>query len=191
VRSAAPIEGQLSFGVLLEEPVPTEPSETAESVAPVEPPADPVATSATSTIPTTSQDAPAAATPLPTDEAERTTSGAADERADPQDWHAILDFERGWTGSPSAKQRAVRDRFGIGSARYHQLLDRALERPEALVYDPALVGRLRRVRDTRRRKRFAQRLEVDPPDETPTHGQGDRREGRPTDPDAGQGGGDG
>ena len=154
MRSAAPIEGQLSFGVLLDEPSPTEPPEPAEPPEP--PPTQTVATS-------TSTSAGEAAEPAPT---------PADGRADPQDWHAILDFEREWTGSPSAKQRAVRDRFGIGSARYHQLLDRALERPEALVYDPALVGRLRRVRDTRRRKRFAERLDVDPPEEAPGQGGG-------------------
>ncbi len=75
------------------------------------------------------------------------------------DWRAVLDFERDWSGTTVAKQRAVRERFAVSSARYHQLLDRALELPEALAYDPALVGRLRRVREVRRRKRFAARVE--------------------------------
>jgi hypothetical protein len=75
-------------------------------------------------------------------------------------WRAVLDFERGWSGSLSAKQRAVRDRFGVTSARYHQVLDRALELPDALTYDPALVGRLRRIRETRRSKRFARRVDA-------------------------------
>jgi hypothetical protein len=74
------------------------------------------------------------------------------------DWREVLDFERGpWSG-PAEKQRAIRKRFGLSSARYHQALDRVLERPEALEYDPMLVRRLRRLREARRAKRFAQRL---------------------------------
>ena len=180
MRSAAPIEGQLSFGVLLEEPVTEEPSEPEEGpsrqevAAPARPPPE-----------------PRAALPALSDDAAERAPAPADERADPQDWRAILDFERGWTGSPGAKQRAVRDRFGIGSARYHQLLDRALERPEALVYDPALVGRLRRVRDTRRRKRFAEPLQVDPPVDASTERRADVTGDRPAGPATGQGGGGG
>ena len=175
MRSAAPIEGQLSFGVLLEEPAPPESSESSESSETPRRGEPATKDVAIATVPP--PEAPSAPPALTDDVTEDIPH--TELRADPQDWHAILDFERGWTGSPSAKQRAVRDRFGIGSARYHQLLDRALERPEALVYDPALVGRLRRVRETRRRKRFAERLEVDPP--------GDRHGDRPT----GQGGGSG
>ena len=76
------------------------------------------------------------------------------------DWRLVLDFERGWAGPLTAKQRAIRDSFGLSSARYHQLLDRALELPEALEHDPALVGRLRRLREARRGKRFARRVQV-------------------------------
>ncbi len=79
-----------------------------------------------------------------------------------RDWRAILDFERGWSGPLPAKQRAIRASFGFSSARYHQLLDRALELPDALAYDAALVGRLRRVREARRSKRFAQRIDAGP-----------------------------
>ena len=79
----------------------------------------------------------------------------------PADWRTVLDFERGWSGSVSAKQRAIRERFHISSPRYHQLLDRALELPEALAYDPALVARLRRVREARRRKRSARRVDAE------------------------------
>ena len=45
------------------------------------------------------------------------------------------------------KQRAIRERFGFSPSRYHQLLHRIIDRPEALVYDPMLVRRLRRVRE--------------------------------------------
>jgi hypothetical protein len=73
---------------------------------------------------------------------------------------AILDFERESWKLSVAKQRAIRERFGFSAARYHQLLNRLLERPEALSYDPMLVRRLRRVREARRRRRTADRLGI-------------------------------
>jgi len=73
----------------------------------------------------------------------------------------ILDFEREWWKHPGPKERAVRERFGLSTARYHQLLNRTIDRPEALAYDPMLVRRLLRLREVRRRKRFARRLGVE------------------------------
>lgn len=70
-------------------------------------------------------------------------------------WKDLLDFEREMRASGRAKELAVRERFGISSARYHQLLNRLIDRPEALAYDPVLVQRLRRLREARRRARFA------------------------------------
>jgi hypothetical protein len=72
----------------------------------------------------------------------------------------ILDFEReSWKlGVP--KERAIRERFGFSAARYHQLLNRIIDRPEALTHDPMLVRRLRRLREVRRRRRVATRLGV-------------------------------
>ncbi|MEO8477003.1 MAG: DUF3263 domain-containing protein [Actinomycetota bacterium] len=72
----------------------------------------------------------------------------------------ILDFEReGWK-LRVAKERAIRERFGFSAARYHQLLNRLIDTPAALTYDPMLVRRLRRVREARRRKRVAGQLGV-------------------------------
>lgn len=72
----------------------------------------------------------------------------------------ILDFEReGWKLT-IAKERAIRERFGFSAARYHQLLNRIIDAPEALSYDPMLVRRLRRVREARRRRRVAGQLGV-------------------------------
>jgi hypothetical protein len=76
----------------------------------------------------------------------------------PDGWREILDFERQWWKSPVPKEAAIRRRFGVSPARYHQALNRLIERPEALHYDPMLVRRLRRLREERRRKRFAARL---------------------------------
>lgn len=73
-------------------------------------------------------------------------------------WQDILDFERGWWRGSAHKERAVRARFGLSPARYYQLLNRLIDRPEALAYDPMLVQRLRRLREVRRRERFARRL---------------------------------
>lgn len=70
---------------------------------------------------------------------------------------AILDFERGWWKHSGTKERAIKASFDLSSARYHQLLNRLIESPEALKYDPMLVRRLRRLREARRRKRSARR----------------------------------
>ena len=74
---------------------------------------------------------------------------------------AILDFERGWWLHPGPKEREIEKRFGLSSARYHQLLNRLTERPEALEYDPMLVRRLKRLREARRRKRSARRVGIE------------------------------
>lgn len=65
---------------------------------------------------------------------------------------AILDFERQWWRHPGAKEQAIRDRLGLPATRYYQLLNALLDRREALVYDPMLVRRLRRLRDRRQRR---------------------------------------
>jgi hypothetical protein len=93
---------------------------------------------------------------MPTETGERVGWAAALEERE----RALLDFEReAWKlGIP--KERAVRERFGFSAARYHQRLNRLIDRPEALAYDPMLVRRLRRVREARRRKRTAGRLGI-------------------------------
>lgn len=70
----------------------------------------------------------------------------------------VLDFERSWWQEGGPKERRIRERFGVSATRYHQLLMRAIDLPEAIRYDPMLVRRLRRLRDARRRKRLARRL---------------------------------
>jgi Protein of unknown function (DUF3263) len=75
-------------------------------------------------------------------------------------WQEIVDFERSWWQTGAPKEAAIRERFGISPARYYQLLNRAIDLPETLEYDPMLVRRLRRLRDERRRRRFAGRLGV-------------------------------
>ena len=64
---------------------------------------------------------------------------------------AILDFETTatWWRTAGAKENQIRERFGITSTRYYQLLNRALDDPDAVAYAPATVGRLRRIREGR------------------------------------------
>lgn len=66
----------------------------------------------------------------------------------------LLDFAGGphwrWQGS---QEDEVRRRFGLSLTRYHQAVGALLDRPEALVYAPATVKRLQRLRDTRRGQR--------------------------------------
>jgi hypothetical protein len=70
----------------------------------------------------------------------------------------LLDFERAWWQQQGPKERAIRQRFGFSAARYQQLLNRTIDLPEALSYDPMLVRRLLRLREQRRRRRVASRL---------------------------------
>src|SRR5688572_5850261 len=73
----------------------------------------------------------------------------------------ILDFEREAWKLKIPKERAIRERFGFSAARYHQLLHRTVDHPQALAYDPMLVRRIIRVREARRRRRVAGRLGVE------------------------------
>jgi hypothetical protein len=63
---------------------------------------------------------------------------------------AVLEFEARWWRRPGAKEQAIRDEFGISAVRYYQLVNRLVDAPAAAVYDPALIGRLRRLRARRR-----------------------------------------
>lgn len=65
----------------------------------------------------------------------------------------ILDFEREWTRHAGSKDEAVQQEFGLTPARYYQVLNTVIDSPDAIVYDPMLVRRLQRVRETRTRER--------------------------------------
>jgi hypothetical protein len=73
----------------------------------------------------------------------------------------ILAFERQWWKYAGAKETAIRDLFDLSATRYYQTLNTLIDRPEALVHDPMLVKRLRRLRTTRQRTRSARRLGID------------------------------
>jgi hypothetical protein len=65
----------------------------------------------------------------------------------------ILEFERHWWRYAGAKETAIRTEFGISATRYYQILNVLIDSPAALVIDPMLVKRLRRLRAARRRAR--------------------------------------
>lgn len=65
----------------------------------------------------------------------------------------VLRFERGWWKYAGAKDTGIREQFDLSPSRYYQLLDALIGRPEALAFDPPLVNRLIRLRDTWRAAR--------------------------------------
>lgn len=65
----------------------------------------------------------------------------------------VLAFEHGRWLHQGAKDEAVLVTFGLSPLRYQQLLLALINRPEALVHDPQLVNRLRRLVVTRRQRR--------------------------------------
>ena len=78
--------------------------------------------------------------------------GALDERD-----REMLDFEREWWKYAGAKEQAIKARFDLSTTRYYELLNRLIDRAEAVEYDPMLVKRLRRLRAQRQRQRAARR----------------------------------
>jgi hypothetical protein len=69
----------------------------------------------------------------------------------------ILEFEQDWVAHAGAKDSAVRDRFDLTPAGYHQQLNRIIDLPEAEQHAPRLVRRLRRLRASRQGQRQEQR----------------------------------
>ncbi|MFK4759921.1 DUF3263 domain-containing protein [Microbacterium sp. ZW T5_45] len=68
---------------------------------------------------------------------------------------AILALETLWPRHSGAKEEAIRAQLGMSAARYYQLLGRIIDSESALEYDPMLIGRLRRLRDSRAARRSA------------------------------------
>ena len=100
--------------------------------------------------------APAAATddapPAPTAGAAVTGGGDTPVSLPARD-REMLAFERQWWRFAGAKDTAIRESFGMSATRYYQVLNALIDRPEALVADPLLVRRLRRMRAARQRQR--------------------------------------
>jgi hypothetical protein len=62
---------------------------------------------------------------------------------------SMLAFERAWWRRGGLTEEAIREEFGVSTARYYQLLGALIDTPAALQEDPMLVKRLQRIRDAR------------------------------------------
>jgi Protein of unknown function (DUF3263) len=74
---------------------------------------------------------------------------------------ALLDFEGDWWTRDDPKDTLVRAIFSCSLDDYYQELNRLVEVPAALIYDPLVVRRLIRLRDRRRRARSDGPSQVD------------------------------
>lgn len=67
----------------------------------------------------------------------------------------ILDFEKQWWRFSGAKESSIKELFNMTPPAYYQLLNNLIDRPEALLQEPMLVKRLRRLREARTEARSA------------------------------------
>lgn len=67
----------------------------------------------------------------------------------------ILDFERQWWRYAGAKESAIKELFDLAPPSYYQLLNNLIDRDDALLAQPMLVKRLRRLREARTTQRTA------------------------------------
>ena len=74
---------------------------------------------------------------------------------------AILSFEKQWWQYPGTKEKTIREMFALSPTRYYQVLNEVIDKPAALVTDPLLVRRLRRLRASRQKARSARRFGID------------------------------
>jgi hypothetical protein len=66
---------------------------------------------------------------------------------------AIIEFEATWWSRDEPRDATIRARFACSEEDYYQELNRLLDHPGALSFDPLVVRRLRRHRERRRRAR--------------------------------------
>jgi hypothetical protein len=67
----------------------------------------------------------------------------------------ILSFERQWWKYAGAKEDAIRSLFSMSGTQYYQVLNALIDSEAALIHDPMLVKRLRRMRSARQRGRVS------------------------------------
>jgi len=67
----------------------------------------------------------------------------------------ILDFERQWWRYAGAKESSIKELFDLTPPAYYQLLNNLIDREDALLSQPMLVKRLRRLREARTEARSA------------------------------------
>ena len=70
----------------------------------------------------------------------------------------MLDFERQWWRYAGAKESAIKELFDLTPHAYYQMLNNLIDREDALIAEPILVKRLRRLRESRTAARSSTRL---------------------------------
>ncbi len=70
----------------------------------------------------------------------------------------MLDFERTWWRYAGVKESSIKELFNLTPPAYYQLLNNLIDRSEALLTEPILVKRLRRLRDSRTAQRSSSKL---------------------------------
>lgn len=70
----------------------------------------------------------------------------------------MLDFERTWWRYAGVKESSIKELFNLTPPAYYQLLNNLIDRNEALLAEPILVKRLRRLRDSRTTLRSSSKL---------------------------------
>ncbi len=70
----------------------------------------------------------------------------------------MLDFERTWWRYAGVKESSIKELFNLTPPVYYQLLNNLIDRSEALIAQPILVKRLRRLRDSRTAQRSSSKL---------------------------------
>ncbi|MCM3908102.1 DUF3263 domain-containing protein [Trueperella bernardiae] len=76
---------------------------------------------------------------------------------------SILDIERGWWRMAPTREQAIQRQLGMTASKYYLVLSRMLDEPRVWTADPALVDRLRRLRDSRLTERGFDLPEVPAP----------------------------
>jgi hypothetical protein len=70
----------------------------------------------------------------------------------------MLEFERSWWRHAGLKESSIKELFNLTPPAYYQLLNNLIDREDALMAEPILVQRLRRLRESRTEARSSSKL---------------------------------
>ena len=70
----------------------------------------------------------------------------------------MLEFERSWWRHAGVKESSIKELFNLTPPAYYQLLNNLIDREAAVMAEPILVRRLRRLRDSRTQARSSSKL---------------------------------
>jgi len=70
----------------------------------------------------------------------------------------MLEFERAWWRHAGVKESSIKELFNLTPPAYYQLLNNLIDREAAVMAEPILVKRLRRLRDSRTQSRSSSKL---------------------------------